>query len=122
MLETVAAVKDTESVYYQSLVEKYEGLVQVICEDHINAAQSTVIDQELRACLIEEIRNECKEILDYRLAAERWHLQIDWRSKDRIVSFGEKLSCRFMTTLLRDNVSTHISSKRRPTYIIGRRC
>jgi aspartate kinase len=45
---------------------------------------------------------ECKEILDFRIAAERWHLEIDARSKDRIVSFGEKLSCRFVAALLQD--------------------
>jgi aspartate kinase len=104
-LETVATLNDLESVHYQSAVKIYESLVQAICEDHIKAAQSTVTDPELLASLIEQIQKECKEILDYREAAERWHLEIDWRSKDRIVSFGEKLSCRFMTVLLRDRVS-----------------
>lgn len=121
-LETVAAVKDTESLHYQSLVEKYESLVQVICEDHTNAAESNVTNPELRASLIEQIQNECREILDYRLAAERWHLQIDWRSKDRIVSFGEKLSCRFMATLLRDRVIRIMHVEDTMLTCIGRRC
>ena len=37
--------------------------------------------------------------------AKRFNLEINSRAKDRVVSFGEKLSCRFMTYLLRDRVS-----------------
>jgi aspartate kinase len=105
-LEAVASVKDTESVHYESLVEDYERLVKIICEDHISAAESFILSPILRQTLDEEIRRECKEISEYRVAAERWNLEIDSRSKDRIVSFGEKLSCRFVTALLRDRVST----------------
>ena len=83
----------------------YERLVRAICEDHVNAAQSHIHDSIIRSSLIKEIEGECKEILDYRVAAERWHLEIDSRSKDRIVSFGEKLSCRFVASLLLDRVS-----------------
>jgi aspartate kinase len=89
-------------VHYESLVNEYERLVQVICEDHVNAAKTQVRDETIRAGLIKITEAECKEIIDYRIAAERWHLEIDGRSKDRIVSFGEKLSCRFMTALLQD--------------------
>jgi aspartate kinase len=84
------------------LVNQYERLVHVICEDHVNAAKLQIRDEVIRTELIKDIDGECKEIIDYRIAAERWRLEIDGRSKDRIVSFGEKLSCRFMTALLRD--------------------
>ena len=104
VLESMKTVKDTESIHYESLVREYERLIQVICEDHLKAAQSNLKDPALTARLSAEIRSECKEILDYRVAAERWNLEIDWRSKDRIVSFGEKLSCRFMAALLEDKV------------------
>ena len=83
---------------------EYERLVSIICEDHTNAAETHIQDEALRRSLQAEIRAECNEIIDYRLAAERWKLEIDSRSKDRIVSFGEKLSCRFVATLLRDRV------------------
>ena len=105
VLETVNAVKDTESVHYESLVNEYERLVQVIQEDHVTAAQTHIRDPQIRSELTKEIQDECKEIIDYREAAERWHLEIDSRSKDRIVSFGEKLSCRFVAALLQDRVS-----------------
>ncbi|KAE9374581.1 aspartate kinase [Stipitochalara longipes BDJ] len=102
VLKEVNAVKDIESVRYESLVNEYERLVGVICADHIHAAKTQIRDESIRAELIKETEGECNEIIDYRIAAERWHLEIDSRSKDRIVSFGEKLSCRFVTALLQD--------------------
>lgn len=86
-------------------MNEYERLVQVICDDHISAAQSHIQDKSILSSLLNGIVSECKEVLDYRIAAERWHLEIDSRSKDRIVSFGEKLSSRFVAALLQDRVS-----------------
>ncbi|KAL5319611.1 hypothetical protein ACEPPN_012666 [Leptodophora sp. 'Broadleaf-Isolate-01'] len=102
VLETVNSVKDIESVHYESLVAEYERLVAIICADHVHAARTYIRDESLQAALIKEIEDECKEIVEYREAAQRWHLEIDGRSKDRIVSFGEKLSCRFVASLLQD--------------------
>jgi aspartate kinase len=104
VLESVNAIKDTETVHYESLVNEYERLVHVISDDHVAAAQSHIRDEIIQAKLIKEVKGECQEIIDYRLAAERWHLEIDSRSKDRIISFGEKLSCRFVAALLQDRV------------------
>jgi len=101
-LQEVNSVKDAESVHYESLVNEYKRLVDVICADHVHAAKTHIRDESIRAGLIKETEGECKEIIDYRIAAERWHLEIDGRSKDRIISFGEKLSCRFVTALLQD--------------------
>ena len=106
VLENINAEKDTESVHYESLVNEYERLVHVIRDDHVNAAKSHVVNPTIQSSLINEIEAECRELIDYRLAAERWKLEIDSRSKDRIVSFGEKLSCRFVAALLQDRVST----------------
>jgi aspartate kinase len=79
--------------------------VLVIQQDHVSAAKSHIQDQTIQANLVNEIEAECRELIDFRLAAERWKLEIDSRSKDRIVSFGEKLSCRFVAALLLDRVS-----------------
>jgi aspartate kinase len=38
------------------------------------------------------------------MATRRFNLEINSRAKDRVVSFGEKLSCLFMATLLKDSV------------------
>ena len=89
-------------MHYETLVKEYESLVRVICADHVNAAKTQIRDESIRSELIKETEAECNEIVDYRIAAERWHLEIDSRSKDRIVSFGEKLSCRFVAALLQD--------------------
>ncbi|KAK0100048.1 Aspartokinase [Cadophora gregata] len=102
VLEEVNSVKDIESVHYESLVAEYERLVQVICEDHVYAARTHIRDESIRAALVKEVEDECREVVEYREAAQRWHLEIDGRSKDRIVSFGEKLSCRFVASLLQD--------------------
>lgn len=105
VLESVNAVNDAESVHYESLVTEYERLVHIISEDHVAAAELHIEDEDIRLRLIQEVRDECKEIIDYRAAAQRWHLEIDSRSKDRVISFGEKLSCRFVAALLQDRVS-----------------
>jgi aspartate kinase len=106
VLAAINTLKDVESVHYESLVNEYERLVLVIQQDHVSAAKSHIKDQTIQAKLINEIEAECRELIDYRLAAERWKLEIDSRSKDRIVSFGEKLSCRFVAALLLDRVSS----------------
>lgn len=80
-------------------------MVQVICDDHIAAADIHIRNPDLCQELKAAIAGECQEILDFRIAAERWHLEIDSRSKDRMVSFGEKLSCRFVAVLLQDKVT-----------------
>ena len=105
LLAEIHTVKHTESAHYESLVSEYERLVLVIQQDHVSAAQSHIRDEELKRELVGEIEKECRELIEYRVAAERWKLEVDSRSKDRIVSFGEKLSCRFVAALLGDKVS-----------------
>jgi len=85
-------------------VKEYERLVQVICDDHVGAANIHIQQENIRSPLIKEIVGECNEILEYRQAAERWHLEIDSAAKDFLISFGEKLSCRFLAALLQDRV------------------
>jgi aspartokinase len=104
ILVSINAVKDSDSVHYESLVNEYTRLVAAIHDNHVHAAKTQILNPATRSALIKEIEAECNEILDYRLAAERWKLEIDSRSKDRIVSFGEKLSCRFVAALLQDRV------------------
>lgn len=102
LLESITNVKESDAVHHDSLVYEYSRMIQVIEDDHVKAAETHVQDASIQAELIDVIRNECKELVEFRLAAERWHLEIDSRTKDRIVSFGEKLSCRFMTAFLRE--------------------
>lgn len=97
-------MKDTESVDYHSLVTDYERRVQVICDDHIEAAKTHIQNPKICANLTKDIIEECEEIKEFREAAKKWKMVIDSRQKDRIVSFGEKLSCRFVAALLEDRV------------------
>lgn len=96
------AVSEQDSVHFDTLVAEYERLVSLISEDHVHAAQTYITNTAIQEALIAKIQSDCSDILEFRLAAQKFHLQIDGRSKDRIVSYGEKLSCRFMASLLRD--------------------
>ncbi|KAH7166224.1 Aspartate/glutamate/uridylate kinase [Dactylonectria macrodidyma] len=84
------------------LVEQARGLMQDICNDHVSAAQTFIKDPALRDTLIQTVKDECQELVEYIVAAKRFNLEINSRAKDRVISFGEKLSCRFMTALLQD--------------------
>jgi aspartate kinase len=96
-----ATVSEDEQL---ALIEQAKGLIADICNDHTFAAESYVQDADLRAGLIEKVKAECQELIEYIVAAKRFRLEINARSKDRVISFGEKLSCHYMTTLLHDAV------------------
>lgn len=87
------------------LVEQARGLMNDICNDHVSAAQTFIQDPVLRDALIQTVKDECQELVEYIVAAKRFNLEINSRAKDRVISFGEKLSCRFMAALLQDVVS-----------------
>lgn len=86
------------------LIDEANGIIGDICSDHTLAAESTIRDPELKDALKQDIKNECQELVEYIQASKRFKLEINSRSKDRVVSFGERLSCRFMTYVLRDRV------------------
>ncbi|KAL5094080.1 hypothetical protein Trisim1_008190 [Trichoderma cf. simile WF8] len=87
----------------QELIEQAAGLIQDVCNDHVSAAETFVQDPELRDGLVAKLKAECQELIEYIMATKRFNLEINSRSKDRVISFGEKLSCLFMTTLLKDS-------------------
>ena len=89
-------------------MEMARHLVTEICNDHLSAVEVFVRDPDLRSSLAEKIRAECQELIEYVVAARRFNLEINARSKDRAISFGEKLSCLFMTALLQDAVRVSI--------------
>lgn len=85
-------------------VEDAKILIQNICDDHLFAVEVFIKREELKQRLSADIQNECQELIEYVVAARRFNLEVNSRSKDRVVSFGEKLSGRFMTILLKDRV------------------
>ncbi|KJZ75538.1 hypothetical protein HIM_05001 [Hirsutella minnesotensis 3608] len=86
----------------ESLIEQARSLITDICNDHVFAAGHYVQDPELKEQLSRRIEAECQELIEYIFAAKRFNLEINSRSKDRVISFGEKLACLFMATLLQD--------------------
>lgn len=68
------------------------------------AVQAFVKNPQIQTTVSKEIEDDCQELIDYVMATKRFNLEVNARSKDRVVSFGEKLSCRFMTAMLRDRV------------------
>lgn len=93
-------------VTQNELMEEANGIIQDICNDHLFAVETSVRDEELKAALKVDIKAECQELIEYIQASKRFRLEINSRSKDRVVSFGERLSCRFMTYVLKDRVRT----------------
>lgn len=80
------------------------SIIQDICNDHTFAAEAFVNDEALKEALKQDVKNECQELVEYIQASKRFKLEINSRSKDRVVSFGERLSCIFMTYVLKDRV------------------
>jgi aspartokinase len=109
-LRDVVAATSNEATK-KELIGDAKTIIREICQDHISAAQDAIQNAELQKEVCESIQDDCQELIDYIIAAKRFNLEVNARSKDRVVGFGEKLSCRFMTAVLKDNVS--ISRSRR---------
>ncbi|CAK7264093.1 Aspartokinase [Sporothrix epigloea] len=101
LLGPAAAMSDEASQI--QLVEAAQDIINSICNEHVTCAQSSVSDPALRDALCKEIEDECRELAEYVTAIKRFNLEVNARSKDRVISFGEKLSCRLMTYVLRDH-------------------
>lgn len=102
-LKGIAAPTTPEETQNE-LMNEAKGLIEDICKDHVSAVKTFLRNPELQASLEQEIRDECQELVEYIVAARRFNLEVNSRSKDRCISFGEKLSCRFMAALLKDLV------------------
>ena len=87
-----------------ALLDEAKNTVLDICNEHVYAVQSFIKNPNLQSTVSKEIEGDCQELIDYVLAAKRFNLEVNARSKDRVASFGEKLSCRFMAAMLKDRV------------------
>ncbi|ORY71982.1 lysine-sensitive aspartokinase 3 [Pseudomassariella vexata] len=100
-LRRITAATSAEATQ-NKILDDAKALIQEICDDHVFAVQSFIKDPSLQKTVTADIENDCQELVDYIIAAKRFNLEVNARSLDRVVSFGEKLSCRFMTYLLKD--------------------
>jgi aspartate kinase len=100
---------------------EFNTTVDIIRSEHLNAARASVTDPFLLEELEAEIEKDCDWLRGFLFAAQvsatviASHVsyydvvyqvigEITPRSKDCIVGLGEKLSCKIMTAVLRDQV------------------
>ncbi|KAG6813262.1 hypothetical protein H0H92_012676 [Tricholoma furcatifolium] len=80
---------------------EFNATVDLIRDEHIKAAKSSVRDPELLNELLQEIDYDCDWLRNFLFAAQIID-EISSRSQDSIVGLGERLACKIMTAVLRD--------------------
>jgi aspartate kinase len=78
---------------------EYRGLINDVQADHIKTAESFIKTPDILAGLKKDITQEC-ELVTRLLEAAQTLGEISAKSVDKVISTGEKLSCRFMAALL----------------------
>lgn len=79
----------------------YDDIVEAIRADHVAAAASTIKNADILAEFTADVNAECEGLT--RILESAQHLEeVTSRAEDKIVSKGEKLSCRYMAALLND--------------------
>ncbi|KAF1957439.1 aspartate kinase [Byssothecium circinans] len=79
----------------------YDDIVEAIRVDHIQAAISTLKNAHVLAEFKTDVNAACESLVKILESAQ--HLEeVTSRAENRIVSTGEKLSCRYMAALLND--------------------
>ncbi|KAI8713673.1 hypothetical protein NCS52_01212500 [Fusarium sp. LHS14.1] len=84
------------------LFDRLRSIIRDIRDEQVGTVRKFVHSQEIQDEACKQITADCQDLLDYISAAKRFNLEINGRSKDKTVSFGEKLSCRLMVALLHD--------------------
>ncbi|KAJ3107997.1 Aspartokinase [Phlyctochytrium planicorne] len=79
----------------------YLDIVSTIEKNHLNAVREAISDEEIRKETEANVRSDCEKLKSFMSAAEIID-EISPRSRDVIVSTGEKLSARIFTSVLRD--------------------
>lgn len=87
----------------------YLDIIDAIREDHTRAAREHIMSPEILDQLSKDIDAECTRLASFLSAAQIIE-EISPKSKDVIIGAGEKLSCQFMTALLRDRVGGSLVS------------
>jgi aspartate kinase len=75
--------------------------VDLIRSEHMNAAKASVKNPEILQELEAEIDQDCDWLRSFLFAAQVIN-EISPRSRDNIIGFGERLGCKLMTAVLRD--------------------
>ncbi|GAQ09039.1 probable aspartokinase [Aspergillus lentulus] len=91
------AARDAENA--QS--HEYVSLVEAVRLEHVQVVEIQIKSETLRTQLISEINGECERVLKVLEAAQTLG-EISARCVDKVISTGEKLSCRLMAAFLQD--------------------
>lgn len=96
-IRLLRAARDAEDVQSQ----QYRALIESVRGDHVESAKQHIQSPQISSRLETEIVEECAQIVRVLEAAQTLG-EISARSVDKVMSVGEKLSCRFMAALLED--------------------
>lgn len=79
----------------------YDEIVEAIRTDHIQAGKDILKNPDILASYTEEVNAECESLIKILESAQ--HLEeVTNHTEDKIISKGEKLSCRYMAAILND--------------------
>lgn len=80
---------------------QYKSLVEAVRLEHVQAAEAELQSPDLKTQLVKDIDTECCYVIRILEAAQTLG-EISARSVDKVISAGEKLSCRLMAATLQD--------------------
>lgn len=91
------AARDAENSHSR----QYEVLVEAVRLEHTAVAQEQLKSVDLKEQVVSDINGECERVLKVLEAAQTLG-EISARCVDKVISTGEKLSCRLMAAFLQD--------------------
>lgn len=94
LLRAARDAEDSQSRHYESFVE-------AVRLEHVEFAQGQLHSVDLRNQIVADINGECERVLKVLEAAQTLG-EISARCVDKVISTGEKLSCRLMAVFLQD--------------------
>ncbi|KAJ3932574.1 MAG: Aspartate/glutamate/uridylate kinase [Lentinula lateritia] len=83
------------------IMPTFNTTVDLIRQEHFKAAADFISDPEIRQELEEEVDKDCDWLRSFLFASQVIN-EVSPRSKDSIIGLGERLACKFMTAVLRD--------------------
>jgi aspartate kinase len=82
----------------------FYATVDLLRNEHINAARQSIRHQDILNALEEEVERDCEWLRNF-LGALQVIGEISSKSQDTIVGLGERMACKLMAAILRDQVS-----------------
>lgn len=75
--------------------------MDVIRQEHFNAAEANIRDADIKKAFEDEVDADCEWLRNFLFASQVID-EISPRARDSIVGLGERLACKYMTAVLRD--------------------